>query len=1141
MTNIRWRRWLAGVAVLFLTYTLAGFWLVPQALRAQLPRLAQSELARRASVGDVTINPYTLRLEARDLRLTEAGGAPLLAIDRLAVDLQWKSVLRRAWSFAEIRFTAPSASLLIEADGKFNFAELLATLQRPPQTSAADDSLPRLEIESLSLDHGTVAFNDRRNGFSKVVSAIDFALTNFSTLPGQSGTYSFSAQAVGGGKLRWKGELSVAPLHGSGELALEDFYLPDVDRYLKSITHASVAAGRLSARLPYRFSYADGKFDAGLSAASLGVQELALTRRDAAAPFATLARLDMNDISADLGRRELTVGAVHAANGQLNFVRNSRGEVDLANLMVTPAAVPTQGAPVVVDRWKLALKQIVLDQMALGAVDETRKPALKLLASPMQLRLQLAAEQAGPEFKLKLDDADFSVAGLSLARGAKTAFKLGLAGFTDGSLELPARRVSVGRLYATGADMRLTRDPEGRLDALDLLPELGAGGRQPPAPAASAEKPWSASAKSVELGQFGAEIQDQGSGVKVQVQNLAVKLEGASSDLQRPVKFDASLNLRTGGQVSAHGSAVPASAAMQAELRIQQLALAPLQPLLGRYLKLKIAGGKVSAQGRVSTGAGTAQSAALSYLGGFGVNGLVLNEEDGDLFASWKNLGADRLSASLKPNRLDIPELRLVEPVATLIIEDDRSFNAARLLVPAGDAEATAQAPQPVPAPTVEADPFAVLIHRLRVQDGKLDFTDLSLRPQFSAKIFELGGAINGLSSSRDARSQVELDGRVDEFGLARIRGELNPFVPRDNTDIAVLFKNVDMVSVSPYTAKFAGYKIAEGRISLDLQYKLRNSRLEGENQIVIDKLTLGERVDSPDAFKLPIELAIAILKDSDGRIDLGLPVSGDLSDPQFSYGAIVWKAVGNMLTRLVTAPFRALGGLFGISGEKLESIDFDPGSDRLLPPEREKLAQVALLLAKRAQLRLSVPAAYSEAQDGAALRARALRAEIAARAGLRLEPGEEPGPIDASDGAVRVALRALYAERFGTQALEKQRKAAEDAAARPAETPSAADPKTASAQQPLPLWQRVGKMVQGEPQVADASAFYRQLQQALEQGQSLAADALTTLGTRRATAIVSALTQAGADAQRTTVTVTGELGADAGTPVRLKLGLSAK
>ncbi len=224
-------------------------------------------------------------------------------------------------------------------------------------------------------------------------------------------------------------------------------------------------------------------------------------------------------------------------------------------------------------------------------------------------------------------------------------------------------------------------------------------------------------------------------------------------------------------------------------------------------------------------------------------------------------------------------------------------------------------------------------VRRVRLQNAKLDFADLSLRPQFAAKIYELNGVVTGLSTKRDARSQIELDGRIDEFGLARVRGQLNPFAPTDNTDLNVVFKNVDMVSASPYTMKFAGYKVAEGKISLDLQYKVRNRQLDGTNQIVLDKLTLGERIDSPDALKLPLELALAILKDSDGRIDLGLPVSGDMSDPQFSYGALIWKAVGNVLTKIVTAPFRALGNLLGISADKLEAIDFDAGSAVLLRP----------------------------------------------------------------------------------------------------------------------------------------------------------------------------------------------------------------
>jgi hypothetical protein len=358
---------------------------------------------------------------------------------------------------------------------------------------------------------------------------------------------------------------------------------------------------------------------------------------------------------------------------------------------------------------------------------------------------------------------------------------------------------------------------------------------------------------------------------------------------------------------------------------------------------------------------------------------------------------------------------------------------------------------------------------------------------------------------------------------------------------------------------KFAGYKIAEGKISLDLKYKVRDSKLEGDNHIVIDQLKLGERVDSPDALKLPLELAIAILKDSDGRIDLGLPVSGDMNDPQFSYGAVVWKAIGNVLTKIVTAPFRALGALFGISGDKMEAVDFDPGSAKLLPPEREKLKQVAQILAKRAQLKLTAPAQYSEAADGAALKARAVRLEIAKRAGITLAAGEEPGPLDLQDRHVRSALRDLYAERFGKAEYDKAKADAEKTGtvpvAKPADAPepdenkagSGAAANAASAKagdEPkgkISLLQRVGRLASGEPQVADAGDFYRKLRARLDENQPLAADALTQLGQQRAQAIVAALAEDGVDASRASAGAPEKVDAAPGKAVPLKLALGGK
>lgn len=1132
--TIRWKRWLAGAAGLLVAYTVAGFWLLPLVIKDQLPKFGQAELGRRATLGELTFNPYTLRLEARDLRLAEADGAPLFAIGKLAVELRWSALFQRAWRFAEISVVAPSVNLAIAPDGKFNIAELLATLERRPHE--ASSGLPRLIIERLALERGKVEVRDRRAGYANHFDPIDFVLTNFSTLPDQRGKHTFSADLERGGKLRWKGDASLSPIRGEGELSLQNASLPELAVYLKPYTGARIASGRLDVSLPYRFSYHGGQFDASLAGAALALRELALTRAGAAEPFAALTRFDVRGVGVDLARREASVDTLRAEGGKLTLRRDARGELDLAQLLVSApaAAVPAQAAAPTpaANHWKLTLRQVSLDGVAISALDETLSPPLRLSADKLHLQLRLSAEQSGANFKLEVADAAFSLADLALARGAQTPFKLAQLGFSDAAVDLAARHASIGRLYAENGQLQLTRDRKGRLNLLDLLPKPGAAGRPAAAPAAAAAAgaPWVAQVNRIELSKFNTAVEDQGSGVKLHVQDIAISLAGASSDLTQSVKFDAGLRLREGGQLSARGGVVPASGALEADVRLRQLALAPLQPLLSQYVKLKIAGGAVSAQGRLSNKAGAAKGSSLRYVGGVDIAGLALDEQDGDRFAAWKSVRADKLTASLSPNLLEIPLLRVIEPNAKLIIEDDRSFNAARLLVQAPAATpAPAPAQSPVPA-QAQTEPFPVRIGRLRFENAKLDFTDLSLRPQFGAKIYELNGLVTGLSSRGDARSQIELDGRVNEFGMARIRGSLNPFAPRDNTDLNLVFKNVDMVSASPYTMKFAGYKVAEGKISLDLRYKVRDSQLEGSNQIILDQLTLGERIDSPDALHLPLTLAIAILKDSDGRIDLGLPVSGNMNDPQFSYGGVIWKALGNVLTKIVSAPFRALGSLFGGGGDKLEAIDFDAGSERLLPPEREKLKQVAQILAKRAQLKLSVPGQYSEA-DGAVLRARAVRGELARRAGIALEAGERVGPIDLGERAVRSALRGLYAERFGAAALEQQKKAAEQV------VPTGA----AAAQPTLPIWQRAAKLIQGEPQVADAGAFYRQLQARLIQNQPLAADSLTRLGAQRASAILTALGEAGVDPASMQAAAPEKIDAEAGKPVPLKLGLAAK
>ncbi|HZN46377.1 MAG TPA: DUF748 domain-containing protein, partial [Ramlibacter sp.] len=568
-------RWVLAAAGALAAYAALGFWALPFAIERQLPRFVASELGRQASLSDVRFNPFTLRFEADQLRLAEAGGQPLFAVGKLAVQLQWRSLVRRAWTFAEVRLTEPQVDLLIAQDGRFNVAELVEAVTRrwPPDPASSPSPPPRVSIGLFTLERGRVQFQDRRAGYDNLLSPIDFTLTNFSTLPGETDSLSFSGQSPRGGKVRWTGETSLNPIRGSGELVLENVPLPELAVYLKTYARAGMAAGQLSTTLPYRFSYEGGKWEAFLAGGRIALRDIALVRAGASDAFASLTQLEVKDLDAAWGARQVSVGEVRAAGGKLAMLRDAQGKLDLGSLILAtagPAAAAGNAAAVVAAPWKIAVKQVVLDELAWIAVDETVQPALRVAAGKLRVHLKLAAQVGGPEVQLKLEDASATATDLTLSQGATTPLQLAEAGFEGGSIDLAAQKADFARLHARGGVLRVTRDREGRLNLADLLPKEGA----PAAPAASGA-PWTAAVRRLELSGLAADLQDEGSGVKLRVSDAAATVEGAGSDLQRPVVFDARLRMDDGGQLSAQGRVVPGTGAMQADVRVGQLALAP--------------------------------------------------------------------------------------------------------------------------------------------------------------------------------------------------------------------------------------------------------------------------------------------------------------------------------------------------------------------------------------------------------------------------------------------------------------------------------------------------------------------------------------------------------------------------------------
>ncbi len=731
---------------------------------------------------------------------------------------------------------------------------------------------------------------------------------------------------------------------------------------------------------------------------------------------------------------------------------------------------------------------------------------------------------------LTLSGARLEVAPAGAA--SRTPLQLGSLAVEDLRADLNGRTASIGRIALKDGQLKATRSTQGPIDLVEALQAVAHSFSKPASePAAPAGTPWHFKAQQLELAAFSAAFRDE----KVKpaagfaIDDIGITVDNLSDDLKAPLPVRASFRVRDGGSFTAEGQVVPAGPAAEVKLNLADLALKPAQPYLSSVARLVLASGKLSVQGQASYG-----ERGPSFKGGFSLRDLRLTEAGTGLrFLALKSLSTRDLAASTA--KLEIGGLALEGLDTELIINKDKSINMARVLRQPEKPAAAPAAPAKAAAPAA-TPPFLVRIDRLRVRKSELDFADNSLSLPFAAHIHQLRGAINGLSSRPGAPGQVELDGKVDDYGLARAVGQINLFDPADFTDLKVVFRNVEMTRLTPYSATFLGRKIASGKLSLDLEYKVKKRQLVGDNQVVMDQLTLGERVESPEAKDLPLDLAIAILRDSDGRIDLGLPVAGSLDDPQFSYGAIIWKAIVNVITKIVTAPFRALGALFG-GGEKLENIAFDPGAARLTPPEREKLVRLAEALGKRPALALTVHGVWADA-DRVALQERQLRRTVALAAGQHLEPHEDPGPLSTSSPKVQSALEDLYADRIGGGELAALKEGFRKA--NPGQLEEGAAGKMLS--RLTGLFREKRTLSENEVAQLKGADFYGVLFERLRQREPVADEKLQALATSRGENTEAALKEAGAPMDRVSLAAPEKVEATGrDVPVKLVLAPAGK
>jgi hypothetical protein len=473
-------------------------------------------------------------------------------------------------------------------------------------------------------------------------------------------------------------------------------------------------------------------------------------------------------------------------------------------------------------------------------------------------------------------------------------------------------------------------------------------------------------------------------------------------------------------------------------MKLSGFALATIQPYIAQHSSMTLLDGRLGAEAKLHYGA-QKNTPAVQFSGNINVEKLhTVDNSLHDDFINWDRLDILGVKYSKGPDRLDIEQVLARKPYARVIIESDESMNVKRVLTAPGAAPPAPPAPaaappvaaaakkrEPAKPPAPEAEPAAdtmpISVKKVIVESGQANFTDLSVMPNFSTGIQALAGTITGISSKAASRAKMDLHGSVGQYSPVAITGEFNVLGPRLYTDIAMSFRNMELTIFNPYSGKFAGYNISKGKLTTELHYKVDGRKLDAQHHIVIEQLEFGEKTASKDAVSLPIKLAVSLLKDRNGVIDLNLPVTGSLDDPQFRLAPIIWKLFVNLLEKAVTAPFALLGSLFG-GGPDIQFVDFQPGVSALDPVASDKAKAVAKALIERPQLKIEVPIAVFPDLDRPALVAARFTAEFGAAQSVKgsskktAAAGTPPSYDELDPSAKLELLTRLYAKDFGAE-----------------------------------------------------------------------------------------------------------------------------
>jgi hypothetical protein len=593
---------------------------------------------------------------------------------------------------------------------------------------------------------------------------------------------------------------------------------------------------------------------------------------------------------------------------------------------------------------------------------------------------------------------------------------------------LKTRFASIDSLVSDHGEADIRRLPGGNFRVRGLPPPLLTAGEPARSPSpghgnsrkiarrgASEPSAWDVTLTSLKLADYSLGFRDETAHpiVRLNFGPGFLKASDCGTRHRTLCKFYLKFPVGESGTLEVDGQGRRSPLEIDLRFGMDQLWLRSLQPYWHDLAGFDLKRGKLNLWGDITVR--QEEAFKLDYSGGADIVGLeAVDRRRGDPLMSWKSLKFEGLVVHTDPRRFAVRSLTAEQPFFRVIREADGRLNLARDLVRASRQSSRSAAKG--------GDAVKMVIGLLRSKAGSLQFADLTMNPGFATDVQDLNGTMSGLSSDPQSLANLLFEGRISGNSPARIYGTVSPFNLRNNADVSLEFKGLNLTTLSAYAGKFAGYRIEKGKLDVYLRYKLKDNVLEADNRVVLDQLDLGEKVDN-DKGGWPVELAIKLLKDRDGRIDFELPISGSLTNPQFSLGSLYANAFGQFFAKLVTSPMALVGSLAGGGGDEgLAFVKFLPGQKSFAGDEKDKLVKVAKLLKSRPGMALNIKGAAAPEQDRLALAEQALmkrltearRAELRAK-GQRVRSSDT---LELSDEDYRRLFADYYRQRHPESVL---------------------------------------------------------------------------------------------------------------------------